>query len=247
LMHPDISNALVVQELDLHIAGLRKEIALLPRQIEQIERQLVVHTRQLEQDKAALASNARDRKALDGEIQVHRQKISKLKDQMMQAKTNEQYRAFQHEIEYCEKGIVGCEDRILELMLAAEPLETNVKKAEAALAEERKAVEAQKAEAKALTAADKAALERALGEREDAVKRVPAELLAVYERLRAKHKDGVAITEVAEGQCSACHMMVRPQLLVEVRSGTSVVACENCRRLLYVPAPPVDVAAEMQV
>lgn len=245
-MHPDISNALVVQELDLHIAGLRKEIALLPRQIEQIERQLVAHTQQLEKEKAALAANVRDRKALDGEIQVHRQKISKLKDQMMQAKTNEQYRAFQHEIEYCEKAIAGCEDRILELMLAAEPLEANVKKAETALAAERAAVEKQKAEAKALAAADQAALQRALGERADAAGRVPADLLAVYERLRARHKDGVAITEVVEGQCSACHMVVRPQLLVEVRSGSSVVACENCRRLLYFPVPPVDVAAEMQ-
>lgn len=246
MMHPDISHALAVQELDLHIAGLRKEIAQLPRQIEEIERQLVAHTRQLEQEKTALAANIRDRKRLDGEIQVHRQKISKLKDQMMQAKTNEQYRAFQHEIEYCEKEISGCEDRILELMLAAEPLEANVKKAEAALAEERKAAEAQKAEAQARTAEDQAALKRALGEREEAVMRVSADVLAMYERLRTKHKDGVAITEVAEGQCSACHMVVRPQLLVEVRRGSSVVACENCRRLLYVPAPPVDVAAEMQ-
>ena len=99
-MHPDISNALVVQELDLHIAGLRKEIALLPRQVAEIERQLEAHTRQLEIEKAALANNLKERKSLDADIQVHRQKISKLKDQMMQAKTNDQYRAFQHEIDF---------------------------------------------------------------------------------------------------------------------------------------------------
>ena len=245
-MHPDISNALVVQELDLHIAGLQREIALLPRQVAEIERQLEAHTRQLEQEKASMSANARDRKTLDGEIQVHRQKISKLKDQMMQAKTNEQYRAFQHEIEFCENAIGGCEDRILELMLAAEPLEANVKKAEAALAEERKAVEKQKAEARARTAEDEAALKRALGEREDAAKQVSAQVLAAYERLRTRNKDGVAIAEVVDGQCAACHMVLRPQLLVEVRSGESVVACENCRRLLYLPIRPVDIAAEMQ-
>ena len=35
---------------------------------------------------------------------MHEQKISKLRDQMLGAKTNEQYRAFQHEIEYRRKG-----------------------------------------------------------------------------------------------------------------------------------------------
>jgi uncharacterized protein len=246
-MHPDISNALVVQELDLHIAGLRKEIALLPRQVAEIERQLEAHSRQLDLEKAALANNLKERKTLDADIQVHRQKISKLKDQMMQAKTNEQYRAFQHEIDFCEKAIGGCEDRILELMLAAEPLEINVKKAETALAEEKKAVEKQKAEARARTADDEAALKRALGEREDAAKQVSAPVLSTYERLRVKHKDGVAIAEVVEGQCASCHMLLRPQLLVEVRAGAEVVACENCRRLLYLPIRPVDIAAEMQL
>ena len=246
-MHPDISNALAVQELDLRIAGLRKEIAQLPRQVAEIERQLESHTRQLEKVKAAAAANLRDRKTLDGEIQVHRQKISKLKDQMMQAKTNEQYRAFQHEIEYCEKAILQCEDRILELMLAAEPLEAGVREAELALAAERKAVEAQKAGAKTRAAAGEEALKRAIAERAAAAARLPAALLAAYERLRVKHKDGIAIAEVVEGQCSACHLMLRPQLLVEVRSGAAVAACENCRRLLYIPAPPQDVAAEMQL
>lgn len=247
MMHRDISNAMVVQELDLHIGGLRREIALLPKQVAEIERQLEAHTRQLEKEKAAAAANVKERKNLDGEIQVHRQKISKLKDQMMQAKTNEQYRAFQHEIEFCEKAIAGCEDKILDLMLAAEPLEANVKKAEAALGEERKQVEKQKSEARARTAEDEAALKRALGEREDAAKQVSAQVMSAYERLRVKHKDGVALAEVVEGQCAACHMVLRPQLVVEVRAGEAVVACENCRRLLYMPVRPVDVMGEMDI
>lgn len=246
-MHPDISNALVVQDLDLHIAALKKEIALLPRQVQEIERQLEAHTRQLDHEKAATAANLAERRKLDGDIQVHRQKISKLKDQMMQAKTNEQYRAFQSEIDFCEKAIGGCEDRILELMLAAEPLEANVRKAELALAAERQAVEKQKAEARARAAEDQQALQRANGERAEAAKHVSPTVLSTYERLRTKHKDGVAIAAVSEGQCAACHMVLRPQLLVEVRAGSSVVACENCRRLLYIPIRPVDVMGEMDV
>ena len=55
---------------------------------------------------------------------------------MLEAKTNEIYRAFQNEIEFCQKEIRKPEDRILELMGESEPLEKNVKTAEAALKRE---------------------------------------------------------------------------------------------------------------
>ena len=62
-------------------------------------------------DQAALAANQKERKKCESEIQIQEQKISKWKDQMLQAKTNEQYRAFQHEIEFCEKEVRRLEDR----------------------------------------------------------------------------------------------------------------------------------------
>ena len=84
-------------------------------------------------DKAALLANGKERKRLEGEIQVQNQKISKLRDQMLASKNNDQYRAFQNEIEFCEAEIRKHEDRILELMSESDPLEKNVKAAETAL------------------------------------------------------------------------------------------------------------------
>src|SRR5690242_12163046 len=101
-MLQDLALALRLQALDRKIAGLENEIATLPKHIGDIEKKLDAHTRRFEADRAALAANQRERKKLEGEIQVHEQKISKLRDQMLQAKTNEQYRAFQNEIAYAE-------------------------------------------------------------------------------------------------------------------------------------------------
>ena len=91
-----------------------------------------------------LSANQKDRKRLEGEIQAADQKISKLKTQMMEAKTNEQYRAFQHEIDFCQQEIRRHEDRILDLMSESDPLEKAVKAAEASLATEKKQVEDEK-------------------------------------------------------------------------------------------------------
>jgi uncharacterized protein len=232
-MHPDLATALRLQAIDLHIASLKREISLLPKQIAEIETALESHTRRLELDKAAYAANQRERKKLEADAQVSEQKISKLRDQMLQAKTNEQYRAFQHEIGFCEAAIRKAEDQILELMGEAEKLEKNVKSAEAALAQERKEVEAEKAKAKARTEEDKAALAEDEKERAAAAASLEKSTLAAYEKIRSRYKDGVAIAEAKDGLCTACNLAIRPQHYQDVRLGEQVSFCENCKRILY--------------
>ncbi len=123
------------------------------------------HERKLEADRAALAANQKERKKCEGDIQAQDQKISKLKDQMLQAKTNDQYRAFQNEIDFCQKEIRKAEDRILELMAESEPLDKNVKAAEAALKAEKTEVEKEKQQARERTAVDERSAAELNGER----------------------------------------------------------------------------------
>src|ERR1700684_575694 len=113
-MHPDTRLVSQLQAIDLRMAELVEEVAALPKHIAVIEKTLESHQRRLEADRAALTANQKDRKRLEGDVQMNEQKISKLRDQMLGAKTNEQYRAFQHEIEYIEKETRKGEDRILE-------------------------------------------------------------------------------------------------------------------------------------
>src|SRR5881227_827405 len=143
-MPPDLKHLIRLQELDIRLAELAREIAALPKHVAEIEKKLISHERKLEADRAALSANQKERKKCEGDIQIQEQKISKLKDQMVSAKTNEQYRAFQHEIEFCQKEIRKFEDRILELMGESEPLDKNVKAAEVALKEEKAQVEREK-------------------------------------------------------------------------------------------------------
>src|SRR5580698_1514215 len=148
-MLPDIASAVRLQELDTRLSELSKEIASLPKHIAEIETKLEAHQRKLDADRAALSANQKDRKKLETENQTQDQKISKLKDQMLQAKTNDQYKAFQHEIEFCESEIRRAEDRILDLMAESEALDKNVKAAEASLKTEKSQVDAEKQQARA--------------------------------------------------------------------------------------------------
>ena len=237
-MHPDTRLVTQLQSLDQRIAALEKEVAALPKHIAAIEKTLESHQRRLEADRAALAANQRDRKKLEGDIQLHEQKISKLRDQMLQAKTNEQYRAFQHEIEYIEKEIRGAEDRILELMSQSEPLDVNVKQAEAALKEEKQSVEAEQKRARERTAADQSQITQLRAERGETAKKLPADTLKTYERIRKKW-GGLAIADATTGRCAACQITLRPQYFQDLKKGERLLTCESCGRIL-VYNPPVS-------
>jgi predicted nucleic acid-binding Zn-ribbon protein len=242
-MQPELEAVLRVQSLDLRVAELEKEIAALPRHIAEIEKALDVHTRRLEADRAALAANQRDRKRFEDDIKVQEQKVSKLRDQMMQAKTNEQYRAFQHEIEYCENEIRKAEDRILDLMGEAEPLEANVKRAEAALKQEREEVEREKERARKRTAEDERFLAEARGERNGLFSGLTDRTAKAYDRIRKKWK-GVAVADATDGRCSACNIALRPQYYQDLKTSDQLMLCESCGRILYYK-PPVNLEHEM--
>ncbi|HYL77979.1 MAG TPA: C4-type zinc ribbon domain-containing protein [Bryobacteraceae bacterium] len=242
-MTADIEQVTRLQSLDQKIGELEREIATLPKHIAHIEKALDSHLRRLEADRAALLANQKERKQLEDDVKVENQKISKLRDQMLGAKTNEQYRAFQHEISFCEGAIRKAEDRTLDLMAEAEPLDGNVKKAEAALKEEKQQVEAEKARARERTAADKKQLEQAQAERKTLVAAVKPQTYRDYERIRKKWH-GSALAEASGGRCSGCQIVLRPQFYQDLRNSGELMFCESCGRILFYN-PPVSFEHDM--
>lgn len=235
-MLDDIKHAIRLQNLDDRIAVLTREIADLPKHVAAIEKKLDGHQKRLDADRAALVANQKERKRLEDEIKAQDQKISKLKGQMMDAKNNEQYHAFQHEIAFCQTEIGRHEDKILELMGESEPLEKNVKAAELDLAKEKKDVDAEKAVAVKRTAADKQEIATLMAERGTIVPLMTPKVASEYERIR-KGRAGVAIAEAVNGRCSKCHITLRPQFVQELKKGDAIMVCESCKRMLFYNPP----------
>jgi predicted nucleic acid-binding Zn-ribbon protein len=234
-MLADISSAVRLQELDIRLTELAKEIASLPKHIAEIEKKLESHQRKVEADRAALTANQKDRKKFESDIQIQEHKISKLKDQMLQAKTNEQYQAFQHEIGFCQSEIRRAEDRILDLMGESEELDKNVKAAEVALKVEKAQVEGEKQQARERTEADQKAVDELDAAKQTIVASMNPNVYKNYERIRSRR--GLAVAEVLDGRCSVCHIAVRPQYLQDLKRGEQVQVCESCQRILYYNPP----------
>jgi predicted nucleic acid-binding Zn-ribbon protein len=159
---------------------------------------------------------------------------------MSQARTNEQYHAFQHEIQFEEKEIRKHEDHILDKMEEAETLENNVKAADQALKIEAKNVEREVAEARARVAEDEKALATQKARREELSAQISGDALRLYEHVRRGH-GGTAVTAALVDRCQACNVVFRPQFSYQVRQNQSLMTCESCGLILYYEPPGAGV------
>jgi uncharacterized protein len=239
-MLPDVERLMELQRADREILRLKDEIAALPKKVAAIEEKLAGTRAELEKAKAAIKTDDAARRKFETAIQDLQGKISKYRDQSLEVKTNDQYKALLHEIQFAEQDIRANEDKILDLMVNAEAREKDVKAAEAELRAETAEIEQEKAAARERTAEDEKQLAEWTAKREQARAAVTPDLLRQYDRV-AKYR-GSGLAEVREQKCMGCQVMLRPQTYNEVRSG-QIVICESCQRILYFD-PKTEVAEE---
>ncbi len=240
-MNPDLEKLIELEHTDAEIQRLEAEIAALPRRVAEIEAKLAGARAVVEKAKAAVKANESARRKLEGEIQAQQQKISKYRDQSLEVKTNEQYKALLQEINFAEGEIRSCEDKILELMVDSENQEKAIRSAESELKTQTAAVEKEQAEARARTAEDQRLLAEWSAKRQTLRAAISDAALSHYDRVRKLRH--TALAEVREQQCSACHVLLRPQKYVEVCANEQVLTCDSCGRILYHAAADAPAAA----
>src|SRR6478672_11475623 len=176
-MLPDIENLLKLQDTDKEIRRLQDEVAEFPKRVAVIEQKLAGTKAQLEKAQTAVKADEAARRKYETNINDLRGKISKYRDQSLDVKTNDQYKALMHEIQFAEKEIAGNEDKILELMVNAETREKELKAAEAELKEETAEIEREKIVAHDRTAQDEKELAEWTAKRDAARGAVDSDLL----------------------------------------------------------------------
>lgn len=230
-MHPDLEKLIALQQADGEVARLRDEIATLPRKVAAIEAKLAGTRAQIEKAQQGMGANQMARRKLETEIEDHRGHVSKYRDQSLAVKTNEQYKALLHEIEFAEQHIRACEDKILEGMVDSEAREAALKAAEAELQAETAEIEKEKAEARARTAEDERLLAEQNARRQELRSAISSDVLDHYDRVL--HQRKTAVAEARAQKCMACNVLLRPQTYNEVRSNQQIVACDSCSRILF--------------
>ncbi len=236
-MTSDLQSLIELQKIDAEIASVRAEVAALPKHVAEIEKKLAGSKSKVETAIAAGKADEAARKKHESDIQDQQQKISKYRDQSLNVKTNQEYKALMDEIKFAEEKIAASEDKILEIMVAADSRKEALKKAEAQLKADTAENDREKEEARQRTAIDEAALAELTTRRNALRGGVSEDVLRHYDRVLVLR--GSSLSAVYDNeQCSACSVMLRPQVFQEVMTNEKFMTCDYCKRILYYAPPP---------
>ena len=237
-MHPAIPHLIELQRVDHQIAVLRAELEAFPKRIRDAETRLGGTRADVASAKEAYAQIIAERKKFELDVQQWKDRARKYRDQSGAVKTNEAFKALQHEIANAEAEVAKAEDPQLEVMMAAEEAERRMKIAESRLKEAEQAVVAERKEIQAQGTEKKKQLEAATVEREKIIAPVPEDLRELYARIAKRH-NCTAMAEARDGQCRGCGMRVLPHILQELATETNeeVFRCESCGLILYTLEP----------
>jgi len=243
-----LQDLLELQSVDLRLNDVRTRLAAFPKKVAEVDARVAAAKTDLEQSKASQLATIKDRKKYELDVEQWKERVRKYKDQTSQIKTNEAYKALQHEVEMAEAEIAKAEDRLLEQMVAAEEYDRRVKASDKLLKE----VEIVAAGQRAKIDAEKAQAEQEIAqldaERSRVVALISENLLDHYDRISKKHHH-VVLAEVRDEKCSACGMRVRPHVFQEMRRTNTeeMFHCETCTRILYYVEPTAAAASAAAV
>jgi hypothetical protein len=245
-MHSAIPHLIELQRVDHLIGAVRAAIETFPKRVKEADAKLSGARAAVVAAKEGLVNSQKERKKFELDVQQWKDRAKKYRDQSGAVKTNEAYKALQHEIANAEAEVAKAEDAQLEVMMVGEEAERRVRHAEANLKEDETAVTKEKKEIEALQAEKKKLLESLVAERERALAPIPEDLRELYARIAKRH-NGSGLAEARDGQCRGCGMRVLPHTLQELRRDPNeeIYRCESCGLILYTlePVPLPDPAA----
>ena len=121
-MIAELENLVTLQKRDLEIAAIESRLKKIPVEIAELEQKVAIERANAKAAEERLTESQKSRRRFEGELELIEGRIEKYKDQLMQVKSNEEYRAMQKQIQSAKEDVSAHEDMILAKMEEADRL-----------------------------------------------------------------------------------------------------------------------------
>ena len=229
---PSIELLKRAQQVDSELYHSQLRLSEIPQERLTINQDLELEKNHLRSLETSLKNLQLKQKQKEGELAQKEANVRKLDGQSSQVKTNKEYSALQQEISSLKADNSILEEEIIKILDEVEAAEEEVRKEKERLKLIENDFQAKETE---LAEKEKSFLEavaRLKKERGAILAQVAPDMRNLYDLIVQK-KQGLGLVKINGESCGACQLQLRPQLINDVRLGSSLIVCENCSRILY--------------
>ena len=226
-----------VQKLDTALSQLEHRLRTLPERADLTAADAAIAVLRDRLVAAQTEVGDLERAVNKAEADVDAVRVRSAKDEELlisgQITSAKQLEELQHEVASLARRRSDLEEAELEVMEQLESAQSNLTTVTTELAE----IEASRSETTHRLGEIEAELagerQRIEAERDALAHTLPADLLSLYERVRADH-NGVGAAALHRGRCEGCRMELPPSDIGRIRAAAAdeVLRCEECRRIL---------------
>lgn len=226
------------------LAEARARLSGIPDWMRELHEEHAARKAEITELEQAAEDAVRERREAEAEITEIQAKLLRYQAQINQVTTQREYGALLQEIDTAKARITEVEELAIACMARRDEAQAAIEIQREAFREldERYSKELAKWEAEKPSVSSQAGiLEERIAELRSAI---PRGYLGQYDRVAARH-NGDALAPIREldnlrkgprrWHCGGCNFNVRPQVVVEASRNDSLLLCDSCKRILYVP------------
>ncbi len=179
--------------------------------------------------------------AAELDVKSFQQKISKLKNQLQDIKTNKEYQAMQNEIKFAGIELRRNEDKELAAMDKLEKKQAELQQMKGEYQKIEADLNLASEEVERQAAGLQTEIDKAERDRQDIARELPNDFVATFDRLTTKYHDEPMVSVVVEQDggeaiysCGGCYMQLTQNLYLKLLGKSDeVIVCSSCGRILY--------------
>ena len=230
---PSIAELAYLNEIDLVVDGLKARQAQINQALREPETVTAARAA-LAAAETALQAARTVQKSCEADVQRATERLARTEARLYsgQVRNPRELENAEQDVAQLKRQRSQAEDTLLEALLEVEAATERHSTAQAAWTQHSTSWEATQATLRGELAQVTARLSGEAARQAATRRNVPADLLAVYDRLRGR-RGGRAVARLEDGACTACQVDAPPSKVQAIRDASELVYCDNCGRLLW--------------